>query len=249
MSSAILEVRGLSKAFGGLQVSREIHLDVRAGEIHALIGPNGAGKTTLIDQIAGEIRPDAGEILLDGRAVTHMSMARRARWGIVRSYQVVRLFNDLRVLDNLLLAAAGSSRDIFCLPRLIHSCRDYCERAFTALAHHDLTNVASQQAATLSHGQRRLLELAMVSLMKPRVLLLDEPLAGLGPEQRELMKAHIGKLREQTAILLVEHDMDAVFALADRISVLVNGTIIAHGDPQAIRTNHEVQKVYLGMDT
>ncbi|WP_038035104.1 ABC transporter ATP-binding protein [Thermopetrobacter sp. TC1] len=246
MSATILEVRGLSKAFGGLQVSRDIHLDVRAGEIHALIGPNGAGKTTLIDQIAGETRPDAGEILLDGRAVTGMSTARRVRLGLVRSYQVVRLFDDLSVMDNLMLAAAGRAGFISCLPRPTFSCRAYRERADAALAKHDLTEVAALSAAALSHGQRRLLELAMVSLMAPRVLLLDEPLAGLGPEQRQAMRGRIAALREQTAILLVEHDMDAVFALADRISVLVNGAIIASGDPQSIRTNVEVQKAYLG---
>ncbi len=245
MSAAVLEVRGLSKTFGGLQVSRDIHLDVRAGEIHALIGPNGAGKTTLIDQIAGETRPDAGEILLDGRAVTGMSTARRVRLGLVRSYQVVRLFDDLSVMDNLLLAA-GRVGFLSCLPRPVFSCRAYRERAKAALAKHDLTEVAALSAAALSHGQRRLLELAMVSLMRPRVLLLDEPLAGLGPEQRQAMRGRIAALREQTAILLVEHDMDAVFALADRISVLVNGAIIASGDPQSIRTNVEVQKAYLG---
>ncbi len=241
-----LRIEGLHKAFGGLQVTRDVSLEVQAGEIHALIGPNGAGKTTLIAQIAGDIRPDRGRILLNGRDVTRLSADARARAGLLRAFQVVSLMDELTVRENVWLAHIARRRGWWRLWPPLFRDASLQAAAETTLETFGLIDVAEARPRDLAHGQRRLLELALAMAGDPAVLLLDEPLAGLGTAEAKDMRARIETLRGRVPVLLVEHDMDAVFALADRISVLVAGRLVATGTPQEIRAHPEVQAAYLG---
>ncbi len=246
MSEALLRIEALRKSFGGLAVSRDITLDVHAGEIHALIGPNGAGKTTLMDQIGGQLRPDGGRIILEGRDITTWPVHARARAGLARSFQITRLMDDMSVFDNALLAVmahAGTPWRFLGAAREDEHLRD---AAIAVLALVDMGAHAGQRAGELSHGLRRQLELALALAGRPLLLLLDEPMAGLGPRESARMVEILREVAEGRTLLLVEHDMDAVFALASRISVLVGGRIIASGAPADIRRDAAVRAAYLG---
>ena len=242
----VLQVQDLVKRFGGLIATDHANLAVRQGEIHALIGPNGAGKTTLIHQISGAMQSDSGRIVFGGTDLAGMPMDLRARRGLVRSYQITSIFKKLSVLDNLALAVQavdGSSMQFWRAARTEHA--RYATAASVA-QRVGLGALVKRLAGALSHGEQRQLEVGLALATKPQLLLLDEPMAGMGPDESERMVALLQSLRGETTILLVEHDMDAVFRLADTISVLVFGKVIASGDAQAIRDNAEVRKAYLG---
>ncbi|MCC7282577.1 MAG: ABC transporter ATP-binding protein [Acetobacteraceae bacterium] len=244
----LLEVAGLRKSFGGLVVTDDVGLVVETGVLHAVIGPNGAGKTTLINQISGLLRPDAGSIRFAGEAITTLSMARRARLGIARSFQITAIVPGFSALENVALAAqrhAGSSFRFF---RPAASERALNEAALAALDRVGLAQRAAVPAGALSHGEKRQLELAIALAARPRVLLLDEPLAGAGPEETERLVGLLSGLKRDFAVLLIEHDMQAVFRLADAITVLVYGKVVAHGRPEAIRADAAVRAAYLGED-
>ena len=244
--TALLEVRGLVKRYGGLVATDGVDLSLRAGEIHALIGPNGAGKTTLIQQLSGALAPDAGHILLAGEDVTLLSMHERVHRGLARSYQITSIFPRLTVLDNVALALQARSGSSL---RFWRAAREEPQRdaqARAVLQRVGLGARAAQTAGALSHGEQRQLEVGLALATGARLLLLDEPMAGMGPEESERMVALLQGLRGELTLLLVEHDMDAVFRLADTISVLVAGRIIASGTPAAIRTDAEVKRAYLG---
>ena len=246
MTDPILETRGISKNFGALVASKDITLDLRRGEIHALIGPNGAGKSTLIQQIAGALRPDGGRIILSGEDVTPLGTAARARKGMGRTFQISSLAMDYTVLQNALLGALGQRGDVFRFFRPVVRDAQLRDAAETALARVGLSDMRHMRTAELSHGQRRQLEVAVALTLQPRVFLMDEPMAGLGTEGTAQMVGFLDGLRVEAPILLIEHDMDAVFALADRISVLVYGEVIATGTAAEIRANPRVREAYLG---
>ena len=246
MSDAILETRNLSKRFGALVASDDISLSLMPGEIHALIGPNGAGKSTLIAQISGALRPDEGRIFLDRQEITHVSMPKRARRGLGRSFQISELALDDSVLENAMLGAIGATGSAFSLFRPALKTDDLRQRAEEALFRVGLKDQMQSRASELSHGQRRQLEVAIALTLKPKAFVMDEPMAGLGAEGSKTMVGFLDGLRQEAPILLVEHDMDAVFALADRVSVLVYGKIIATGTVQDIRANPDVRAAYLG---
>jgi branched-chain amino acid transport system ATP-binding protein len=248
VAEPILRLEALRKRFGGLAVTDGVSLAVLPGEIHAVIGPNGAGKTTLIHQVSGTLRPDAGRVVFAGRDVTALPLARRARLGLARSFQVTSVLPGFTALENAALAVQARSGSSFRFLRPAASEAALNETALAALEQVGLAGRAAVPAAALSHGERRQLELAIALAMQPRLLLLDEPLAGAGPEETDRLVGLLRGLRRRYAILLVEHDMQAVFALADRISVLVYGRLIATGTPEAIRTNAEVRAAYLGED-
>jgi branched-chain amino acid transport system ATP-binding protein len=246
MSPPVLACLGLTRRFGGLAAVSDVSLDFRLGEVHAVIGTNGAGKSTLINLLSGEIPPSAGSIALDGQDITAWPQPKRARAGIGRSYQRTTIFGEFSVFENARLCAQAA------FPRAWHwrqaavECPDSGAAAREALAAAGLADHAAQRASTLSHGGKRQLEIAMCLATRPRVLLLDEPLAGMGAEETERMLALLAALKPGHAIALVEHDMDAVFRIADRITVMVNGQVIASDVPAAIRTNRDVQVAYLG---
>jgi branched-chain amino acid transport system ATP-binding protein len=242
----VLELKSVSKHFGGVAATDEVTLDVRPGEVHALIGPNGAGKTTLIAQIAGDLASDSGTIVFEGADVTRAAQHERVRAGLARSYQITSIFGPLSVLDNLALAAQARSGSSFSFWRPVASESALAEEARAIAAEIGLAGREDAVAATLAHGEQRALEVGLALATRPRLLLLDEPLAGMGPEESLGMIALIERMRARLAVLLVEHDMDAVFRLADRISVLVSGRVIASGAPEAIRSDPEVRKAYLG---
>jgi len=246
MIEPILQVRGLSKNFGGLAAVDDVSLDVKVGELHAVIGPNGAGKTTLINILSGDLSPSAGSILFRGIEMANLAPERRSRLGVGRSYQKVNIFSGFNVLENCRLAAQSREPRPFNWLRDAMSYDRILKNAQRALSAVDLANRAAVIAATLSHGEQRQLEIAMSLATDPQLLLLDEPLAGMGSEESLNMVELIGELTENHAILLVEHDMDAVFRLAQVLTVMVNGKILASGVPEAIRTNREVQSAYLG---
>jgi len=242
----MLRAEGLVKRFGGLAATDGASLAVRAGELHALIGPNGAGKTTLIHQLSGALAPTAGTIHFLGRDVTRLPIHERARLGLVRSYQITSVFGRLSVLDNLALAVLaidGGGLGVWRPARADHG------RYAAAAAVAGKVGLGARKdctAGTLSHGEQRQLEIGLALALRPRLLLLDEPLAGMGPDESERMVALLRGLRGEVAMLLVEHDMDAVFRLADRISVLVSGRVIATGTPGEIHAHPEVRRAYLG---
>jgi len=244
--AAFLEVRGLCKRFGAIVAADRLDLEVEDGEIHALIGPNGAGKTTVIAQLAGELRPDAGTIRFAGRDLVRLPVSARAGLGIARSFQVTSVFEDFGVLDNVALAVQAVAGHSFRFFRPFREVEALQGPALAALERVGLAGVADRSASTLSHGQKRQLELAMALASRPRLLLLDEPLAGQGVAETPAMIALLDGLRGAHTMLLVEHDMDAVFALADRITVLVGGRAIATGPPAAIRADAAVRAAYLG---
>ena len=246
MTRIILETCGISKTFGSLRASDGISIDLRAGEIHAVIGPNGAGKTTLIHQICGGLRPDAGQVLLQGQDVTALGTAARARKGLGRTFQISALAMEDSVLENVMLGALGASGRPWRFFAPVMGDRALRDRAEAALARVGLQDAMQTRTATLSHGQRRQLEVALALTLDPQAFVMDEPMAGLGAEGSKNLTGFLDSLRDQAPILLVEHDMDAVFALADRISVLVYGRIIATGTVDEIRSNRDVRDAYLG---
>ena len=246
MADALLGVDGLTKRFGGVVASDGIALDVRPRELHAIIGPNGAGKTTLIGQLTGEITPDAGRIRFDSADITGLPVHSRSQLGLARSFQITSLFLDLTALDNAALAVQAHAGHSFRFWRDARADSEIRGPARAALDRVGLAKRADVVVANLSHGEHRQLELAMALATRPRLLLLDEPMAGLGPEESARMVATLRELKHELGILLVEHDMEAVFALADRITVLVYGRVIASGAPAAIRANEEVRQAYLG---
>ncbi|GGO56462.1 amino acid/amide ABC transporter ATP-binding protein 1, HAAT family [Roseovarius pacificus] len=246
MTDPVLDIRGLNKSFGALRASQDIDLTLHPGEIHALIGPNGAGKSTLIQQIAGGLRPDSGQVIFDGRDVTGLSTAARARLGMGRTFQISALAMDYTVLQNAVLGALGARGGVYRFFRPVMRDADLLARARAALDTVGLTEFQALRTSELSHGQRRQLEVAVALTLSPRVFLMDEPMAGLGADGSRRLMEMLDDLRAQAPILLIEHDMDAVFALADRISVLVYGQIVATGTVDEIRANAEVRTAYLG---
>ncbi len=248
MAELLLDVRGLTKSFGGLVATNRLDLDVRAGETHAVIGPNGAGKTTLIGQIAGELRPDAGAVRFGGRDVTGLAAPSRSLLGLARSFQITSVFRDFTALDNVALAVQAHAGHSFRFWRSARAERGLREPARVALDAVGLGERAGLPAAALSHGEQRQLEIAVALVTSPRLLLLDEPMAGMGPDESRRMIGLLRSLKGRHTMLLVEHDMDAVWALADRISVMVYGRLIATGTPEEIRENAEVRQAYLGED-
>ncbi len=248
MSEPLLQVTNLAKRFEGIVATDNLTIDVAAGELHAVIGPNGAGKTTLIAQLGGQVTPDSGRIRFAGNDITALPIHRRCRLGLARSFQIASLFLDLSVLDNVALAVQAHAGHSFRFWRDARSEPELRQPARAALARVGLAQRADLPASALSHGEHRQLELAMALAGQPRMLLLDEPMAGLGPEESARMIEMLRTLKRDLTILLVEHDMEAVFALADRITVLVYGRVIASGTPEAVRANEGVRRAYLGED-
>jgi len=248
MSAPVLSLEGISKSYGALRATRDVSLHVAAGEIHALIGPNGAGKTTLVRQIYGSEAPDAGTIRLRGGAVNHLSVPRRVRNGIGRSFQISNVLMDFTVLENAMIAEAARRGAAFRFLRPAFTDPGLGEGAMAILARVGIEGRRDTRVADLAHGERRLLELALALAGDPLLLLLDEPMAGAGPEETQHMIEIISRLRGEVGILLIEHDMDAVFRLADRVTVLVEGAVIASGAPDDIAGDAAVRDAYLGGD-
>jgi branched-chain amino acid transport system ATP-binding protein len=246
VAEAILAIENLRKSFGGLVVTDDVTLELRPGELHALIGPNGAGKSTLINQITGTLSPDSGRILFCGRNVTALPVHARAALGFNRSFQLTSVLPGFSVLENVALAVQARSGTSFRFFGRAAAEQALNTQALAALAEVGLTNRATVAAGHLSHGEKRTLEIAMALAAAPRLLLLDEPMAGTGHEETAQLVAILRRLKGRLPMLLVEHDMDAVFALADRISVLVYGRVIATGTPDEVRTNPLVVAAYLG---
>ena len=246
MAEPLLQIRGLTKRFGGVLASDGISLDVPAGELHAVIGPNGAGKSTLIGELAGEINPDAGRIFFNGLDITRLPTHRRSALGLARSFQITSLFPDFTVLDNVALAVQAHTGHSFRFWRPARNEVKLRGPARAALARVGLESRADVLCANLSHGEHRQLEIAVALATAPRMFLLDEPMAGMGPDESARMIALLGELKREQTILLIEHDMDAVFRLADRITVLVDGRVIASGPPADVRADAAVRQAYLG---
>ena len=242
----MLSLRKLSKRFGGVIAVDHVDLDVAAGEVHALIGPNGAGKTTLIHQISGSLPSDQGEVLFLDRNITRLKQHQRVAAGLARSYQITSIFRSFSVLDNLALAVQARSGSSFSFWQPVEKESAIFEEASSVLEEIGLGEKKGSPASTLAHGEQRALEVGLALATQPKLLLLDEPMAGMGPEESQHMIALIQRVRSRVTVLLVEHDMDAVFRLADRISVLVNGRLIATDAPEKIKMNPEVRRAYLG---
>ena len=248
MADALLQIDGLSKRFGGVIATDNVTFAVPEGELHAVIGPNGAGKTTLISQLAGELAPDAGRIVFAGADVTALPVWRRSLLGLARSFQITSLFPDFTALDNVALAAQAHAGHSFHFWKAARGERGLRETARAALERVGMLDRAGARVSRLSHGEHRQIEIAMALATSPRLLLLDEPMAGLGPNESARMLALLRELKRQYTIVLIEHDMDVVFALADRVSVLVYGRVIATGAPDVIRADAQVRQAYLGDD-
>ena len=246
MADHLLKIINLNKHFGGIVATDNVNLAIDQGLIHAIIGPNGAGKTTLISQLCGQLKPDSGDIEFDGRSIVKDSTARRALDGLARSFQITSVIMPMTLLENVMLAVQGSQGHSFRFWSPVSKDRDMEATAMNSLVEVGLEDRARQLAANVSHGEQRQLEVAMALAMKPRMLLLDEPMAGMGKEEGAMMVGILSRLKGDMTILLVEHDMDAVFSLADRLSVMDNGHIIATDTVENIRSNREVQKAYLG---
>jgi len=244
----LLQVRGLTKRFGALVATDALDLDITTGEVHAIIGPNGAGKTTLISQLSGALMPDAGSIRLRDAEVTRLSAHDRVRRGIARSFQVTNVFRAMSAVDNVALALQAGDGSSFRFLRPVARDRHLFIRARQLLERVGLHERADVVAGVLAHGEQRQLEVALALATCPALLLLDEPMAGMGPDESAQMVRLIASLRSDLTIVLVEHDMDAVFRLADRISVLVYGRLLATGTAEVIRTNDDVRRAYLGTD-
>jgi branched-chain amino acid transport system ATP-binding protein len=241
-----IEIEDLVKRFGGLTATDHLSMQVEIGEIHAVIGPNGAGKTTLIGQLTGEIRPDGGRILFGGRDLGHMAVHKRSAIGLARSFQITNVLQDFTALQNVALSVQAHDGHSFRFWKPASEQEELTGPALEVLDRVGLADRAKVTASSLSHGEQRQLEIAMALATGPKVLLLDEPMAGMGPEDSQRMVKILLSLKHDLTILLVEHDMDAVFALADRITVLVYGQAIATGTPEDIRNNPEVRSAYLG---
>jgi len=246
MNKILLEVGGLTKSFGALLACDDVNLEVREGETHAIIGPNGAGKTTLISQLAGNLRPDRGRVRFAGEDITALSAPARARRGFARSFQITSIYPDFTALENVMLAVQAHSGSSFRFWRPAREEASLRSPASAILEEVGLGGRSGVLAANLAHGEQRALEIATALATRPRLLLLDEPVAGMGAEETQRMIGYLSTLKGGMALILVEHDMDAVFFLADRISVLVYGRIIATGAPEEIRANPEVRRAYLG---
>jgi branched-chain amino acid transport system ATP-binding protein len=248
MSEVLLHGREISRRWGGLVALNRVSIAVERGGVHAVIGTNGAGKSTLINILSGEIPPSGGSVELLGQDVTRWTQPRRARAGLGRSYQRNTIYPSFTVFENCRLAAQARTQRPWRWWADARTCPASTAAAHEAAARAGLDGLLERTAGLLSHGQKRQLEIAMCLATAPQVLLLDEPLAGMGAEETERMLALLDELKPGHAILLVEHDMDAVFRIADRITVMVNGSVLASGDPQAVRASPEVQAAYLGED-
>jgi len=244
----LLSAVDLTRRFGGLTAVNAVSIDLDVGEVHAVIGTNGAGKSTLVNMLSGEMPPSAGRIRFDGHDITRWSQPQRARAGVGRSYQRTTIFPEFSVFENCRLAAQATHPRPWALWESADGCGASVRAAHESLEAAGLEDQASRPAGLLSHGGKRQLEIAMCLASRPKVLLLDEPLAGMGAEESERMLALLEQLKREHAVLLVEHDMDAVFRVADRITVMVNGEVIASDAPQHIRSNRDVQVAYLGED-
>ena len=246
LADPLLRVENLVRRFGGIAATDHLSLDVANGELHAIIGPNGAGKTTLISQLTGQLLPNSGTIRFAGQEITWMPSYKRSALGLARSFQITSLLSDFTALDNVALAAQAHDGHSFYFWSSARKEKHLREAARSALARVGLEHRADVLVSQLSHGEQRELELAVALATKPRLLLLDEPMAGLGITESARMVKLLQELRRELTIVLVEHDMEAVFALADRITVLVYGRVIASDQPAAIRRNEEVKRAYLG---
>jgi branched-chain amino acid transport system ATP-binding protein len=244
--TTLLQTVNLCKSYGALRVTDGVSLDIQTGELHAIIGPNGAGKTTLINQLCGELASDSGEVYFAGKDVTCSGIQARARQGLLRSYQITSVFDEFTVMENAALSALGAQQQAFGAWQALLQQPAALQAANEAMALAGLQHLANVKVCELAYGVRRQLELAMALAAKPRFLLLDEPMAGMSVQESAAVVALLQSLKGQYTILLVEHDMNAVFALADRISVLVYGQLLVTGTPEEIRHNAEVRSVYLG---
>ena len=248
MSLTILNVSNLSKTFGGVVATDHLNLEIKQGELHAIIGPNGAGKTTLIAQLSGETLPDSGEIIFREENITELPPFKRSRLGIARSFQITSLMLEMDVIDNITLATLAQDNHSYKFWKPARDDIDLQKSALNALKEIGLEKRAFEKVGNLSHGEHRQLEIAMALATQPHLLLLDEPMAGMGTEEGRKILKILQKLKRRKTILLIEHDMDVVFALADRITVLVYGRVIASGSPQSIKEDEKVREAYLGSD-
>ena len=248
MSLTILNVSNLSKTFGGVVATDHLNLEIKHGELHAIIGPNGAGKTTLIAQLSGETLPDSGEIIFREENITALPPFKRSRLGIARSFQITSLMLEMDVIDNITLATLAQDNHSYKFWKPARDDIDLQKSALNALKEIGLEERAFEKVGNLSHGEHRQLEIAMALATQPHLLLLDEPMAGMGTEEGRKILKILQKLKRRKTILLIEHDMDVVFALADRITVLVYGRVIASGSPQSIKEDEKVREAYLGSD-
>ena len=243
-----LVIKDLSKSFGAVTASDGVNFCLKEGEIHALIGPNGAGKSTLVKQIIGEIKQDTGSILLDGLEISDYNVPMRIRLGLARTFQITNVISDFSIFHNVLLAVIGKANKELNFFSKAENSKTMVEKVNKTLKEIELLGEKNKIAARLSHGERRQLEIGLALALDPKVILLDEPMAGLSADIIEKMKQSFKNIKNKVPILLIEHDMDVVFSIADRISVLVNGTIIATGTAKDIKMNTEVRKAYLGID-
>ena len=248
MSLTILNISNLSKTFGGVVATDHLNLEIKQGELHAIIGPNGAGKTTLIAQLSGETLPDSGEIIFREEVITGLPPFKRSRLGIARSFQITSLMLEMDVIDNITLATLAQDDHSYKFWKPARDDIDLQKSALNALKEIGLEERAFEKVGNLSHGEHRQLEIAMALATQPHLLLLDEPMAGMGTEEGRKILKILQKLKRRKTILLIEHDMDVVFALADRITVLVYGRVIASGSPQSIKEDEKVREAYLGSD-
>ena len=248
MSLTILNISNLSKTFGGVVATDHLNLEIKQGELHAIIGPNGAGKTTLIAQLSGETLPDSGEIFFREENLTALPPFKRSRLGIARSFQITSLMLEMDVIDNITLATLAQDNHSYKFWKPARDDIDLQKSALNALKEIGLEKRAFEKVGNLSHGEHRQLEIAMALATQPHLLLLDEPMAGMGTEEGRKILKILQKLKRRKTILLIEHDMDVVFALADRITVLVYGRVIASGSPQSIKEDEKVREAYLGSD-
>ncbi len=246
MTETILEVNGLNKSYGVLHATKNLSFSVQRGDIHALIGPNGAGKTTLVNQLTGDILPDSGRILYNSKEITDVKDYRRARLGIARSFQITHIFNNLSVAENMALSICAKNGHNFRFWQKSLNSRVVRERLGDALARVDLAERANTQASVLSHGEKRQLEVGMALIGEPDLLILDEPMAGMGPGGTVELSKIIKNLKGSLTILLVEHDMDVVFSLADMVTVMVYGENIITAPPETVRQDQQVRAAYLG---
>ena len=246
MKKPVLKIDKLSKSFGAIKANDNLNLNLFKNEIHALIGPNGSGKSTLVKQISGFLKQDSGQIYLEEIDISNYSAEHRSRMGVARSFQISSVINSFKVIDNLRLSLMGRDGGYLNLFSNIYRNKDYSDEAFELLKIVDLTNKANDLVSTLSHGDKRKLEISLALSMNPKLLLFDEPMAGLDKTSSQLMINLFKKLKVKAPILLIEHDMESVFALADRISVLDYGSLIASGNKKEIKSNAKVQEVYLG---